>query len=74
MIRAMNLIMGNRGSKKGSFVIEYTVLVVLIILALVAMRLYLKNAICGRLRSAGDSFGQGRQYEKGVTTVTTNRQ
>lgn len=57
-------------SKKGVFTFEYVVLIALVVLALLAMRFYLKGAMQGRLRSAADSFGQGRQYEPGVTVET----
>lgn len=59
-------------TKKAVFTIEWLVLIVLIVLALLAMQLYLKRSVNGRFKSAGDSFGQGRQYEPGVTIVTWN--
>lgn len=70
MNNGINLDMVNIRSKKGSFTLEYTVFIVLLLLALLAMRFYLKGAMQGKLRSAADAFGQGRQYESGVTCET----
>ena len=58
------------GSKKGVFSFEYVLIVVLIVLALLALRLYVNRAVCGKLRSSADAFGYGRQYEPGVTVET----
>ena len=68
----MNLNIRKQKSKRGVFTVEFMVLIVIIVLALLAMQLYLKRSVNGRFRSAGDSFGQGRQYEPGVTRVTFN--
>jgi Flp pilus assembly pilin Flp len=70
----MNLLNINKmlRSKKGIFILEYVALVALVVLALLAMRIYLKGAVCGRFRSAADSFGMGRQYDPNQTTETNN--
>jgi uncharacterized protein (UPF0333 family) len=67
-----NLNLKLRMSQRAMFSVEYTTLIVLIILALLAMRFYLKRSMCGRVRGAADAFGQGRQYEPGVTVETWN--
>ena len=72
MNRIKNKFMRGWQSRAGSFTIEYTALVILIVLALLAMKFYLRGAMCGSFRSVADSFGQGRQYEPGVTTETTS--
>lgn len=55
---------------RAASVIEYALLIAVIVLALLAMQFYLKRAMFGSLRGAGDTFGQGRQYQPGVTVVT----
>lgn len=55
--------------KKGVFAMEYAVLVVVAVAALIVMAPYLKRALGGKWRQGGDSFGYGRQYEPGCTTV-----
>jgi uncharacterized protein (UPF0333 family) len=62
----------NLKSQRASFTIEYGALIVIIVLALLAMQFYLKRSMFGKLRSTGDMFGQGKQYEPGVTVVTEN--
>jgi len=53
--------------KKGTSILEYSLLVAIVIAALLAMQIYVKRAVSGRWREAGDVFGFGRQFEKGVT-------
>ena len=55
---------------RGSFILEYSVLIAIVIAALVCMQVYVKRAICGRWRQVGDVFGSGRQYEPNVTQIT----
>lgn len=47
---------------KGMQMIEYSLVVVIVVAALIGIQIYLKRAICGRWRQAGDTFGFGRQY------------
>jgi Flp pilus assembly pilin Flp len=54
-------------SPRGSFSIEYAVLIVVLASAVVGMSVYMKRAISGRWRQSADTFGQGRQFEPGVT-------
>ena len=49
---------------KASLMLEYAVLIAVVVAALVAMSVYFRNAISGRYREAGDTFGFGRQYER----------
>jgi|GEM_PF-895351 len=49
----------------GQVFIEYTVLIVCIIMALIAMQAYLKRGIQGKLRDSADQIGS--QYEPGNT-------
>lgn len=55
--------------RKGFSILEYTILVVVVLAALIAMRVYVQRAIMGRYRQAGDTFGFGRQFEPGVTSI-----
>jgi Flp pilus assembly pilin Flp len=58
-------------NKRGSFSIEYALLISVIIVSLIAMSIYFIKALSGRWRQVGDGFGQGRQYEPGNTTITS---
>jgi Flp pilus assembly pilin Flp len=49
--------------KKAMSVIEYSMLIAIVVAALVGMQIYLKRALCGQWKSAGDVFGFGRQYD-----------
>ncbi len=53
--------------KKGFGMIEYTVLIVIVMVALYFMRGQIQGAFFGRWKTAGDSFGVGRQYDPGRT-------
>ena len=61
-------------SSKGQGVIEYTILIAILVAVLVGMASYVQRALAGKWRDVGDTFGYGRQYEPGVTAVTTVRQ
>lgn len=52
--------------KRGQSTLEYAVLIVVIIAALVAMQVYLKRGIQGRMRESTDQIGQ--QFSPGYTT------
>ena len=58
--------------KRGQSALEYAVLVVIIIGALLSIQFYLKRGIQGRLKSSADDIGD--QYSVGNTNVlkTTN--
>ncbi|MFC1631571.1 hypothetical protein ACFL1I_07845 [Candidatus Omnitrophota bacterium] len=56
-------------NKKGSSILEYVALIVLLIAAFLLMEKYVKRSLCDRWRSAGDIFGGGRQYLPNVTSV-----
>ena len=59
-----------RLAERGQSVIEYAVLIAVAVAALVGMSVYTKRALMGKWRTVGDTFGSGRQYEPGVTTVS----
>lgn len=54
----------------GQSTIEYAVLIAVVVAAIVSMSVFTRRALTGRWRAAGDTFGYGRQYEPGVTTVS----
>ncbi|MBN3038980.1 MAG: hypothetical protein JW869_06165 [Candidatus Omnitrophica bacterium] len=56
-------------SNIGSLMVEYTMLVVIIVAALLCAQIYVKRALCGRWRKSADFFGQGRQYEPNETVI-----
>ena len=47
---------------KGMSSLEYAVVIAIIVAALLGMSVYIKRAICGKMRESGDAFGYGRQY------------
>lgn len=47
---------------KGMLSLEYAAFIAILIVALLAMSVYIRRAICGKLRDSGDTFGYGRQY------------
>lgn len=55
------------GSRRGQSVFEMSLLLVLIVAALIAMQVYLKRSIQGRLRSNADNIGE--QYDPAMTTL-----
>ena len=59
--------------KRGQSTLEYAVLIVVIIGALLSIQVYMKRGIQGRLKSAADDIGD--QYSDGNTNIikTTNR-
>ena len=47
----------------GVSVLEYVIVVMVVILALIGMRPYLRNGIVGQYRKAGEGLGFLRQYD-----------
>lgn len=56
-------------TKRGQSTLEYAVLIVVIIAALITMQVYLKRGIQGRVRESADQIGEA--YSPGATI--TNR-
>jgi len=54
--------------RKGQSTLEYAVLIVIIIAALLAMNQYIKRGLQGRLKSSTDDIGD--QFSPGNTNVT----
>ncbi len=57
--------MRQRVSKRGQSTLEYAVLIVVIIAALIAMQVYIKRGVQGRLRESSDQIGE--QFSPGIT-------
>ncbi len=49
--------------QKGVSIVETSMLLVIVIAVLLVMQIYVKRAINGRWKEAGDVFGFGRQQE-----------
>lgn len=64
----------NNRNRKGQSTLEYAILVIVIIGALLAIQVYIKRGIQGRLKSAtddiGDQFSVGNQKLDRTETVT----
>ena len=61
--------MQRRKNKAQSFT-EYAILIGLAVAVLIGIRVYMLRTVQEKFRQAADVFGQGEQYEKGVTQVT----
>ncbi|MDP2652463.1 MAG: hypothetical protein Q8Q08_00350 [Candidatus Omnitrophota bacterium] len=53
--------------KKGQSTLEYAVLIIIVIGALLSIQVYIKRGVQGRLKSAADDIGD--QYSPGNTNV-----
>ncbi len=49
--------------------LEYAILIAIIAAVVMAMRIYFVRAVQEKYRQAADVFGEGEQYERGVTVV-----
>ena len=49
-------------NKKGFTILEYSLLIIIVVAAFLAMQIYLKRALAGRWKSSVDTIGFGRQY------------
>ena len=56
-------------NQKAQSVIEYTAILVVIMLAIFFMQHYIQRGIQGRWKSTGDSFGFERQFDLNKTVV-----
>jgi uncharacterized protein (UPF0333 family) len=64
----VRLLRKKRGQKRllGQSTLEYAILVVVVIMALVGIQAYLKRGIQGRMRESADQIGD--QFSAGLTT------
>ena len=49
--------------RRGSYLLEYAVVTVVVTAALIGMAVYARRALSGKWRQAADTFGHGKQYE-----------
>lgn len=49
-------------NQKGFSIIEYVIMLIIILLAILAIRGYVLKSTAGRYKAVGDSYGLGRQY------------
>jgi len=59
-------------NKKGQSTLEYAILVVVVIVALIVAQVYIKRAISGRLKSSADDIGEQYSFygtESNWTTI-----
>ncbi|MGE0267833.1 MAG: hypothetical protein AB7S78_05205 [Candidatus Omnitrophota bacterium] len=57
----------NKNRKKGQSTLEYAILIIIIIGALLSIQVYIKRGVQGRLKSAADDIGD--QFSTGNTNV-----
>ena len=63
-------------NRKGQSTLEYAILIIIIIAALISLQTYIKRGLSGRLKSATDDIGEGfstatgAKYTKRVTTTS----
>lgn len=58
-------------SRRGQSTLEYAILILIVIVALLAMQTYLKRGIQGRMRESSDNIGEA--YSPGYTTSSFTR-
>lgn len=51
------------GNKKATSTMEYVLLIIIILGALLLSQRYILRGFAGRWKAVGDSFGQGKQYD-----------
>ena len=57
----------NKKKTKGQSTLEYAILIIIVIGALLSIQIYIKRGVQGRLKSATDDIGE--QYSPGNTNV-----
>jgi len=58
----------NKKRQRGQSTVEYAILIIIVIGALLSIQVYIKRGIQGRLKSASDDIGE--QYSPGNTNIT----
>lgn len=57
--------------QKGQSVLEYAMIIAVVVAGLIAMQVYMKRGVQGKLRSSVDDIGA--QFDAGNTNVTSHR-
>src|SRR3989338_9750884 len=68
LIKVLSKNMRTFFNKRATAVIEYTALLVIIMLVFLSFQKYVIRGFAGRWKEAGDAFGYGRQYDPVKTT------
>ncbi len=55
-------------NKKGQGTLEYAIIIAVVVAALIAMQVYIKRGLQGKLKQSSDEIGE--QYSPGYTTAT----
>jgi len=59
-------------NKKGQGILDFTMLLLIVIAAVLIMGYYVRNSISGKLRESADTIGQGEVFRPGATTESQN--
>lgn len=57
--------------RNGQAILDYVILLLVIISALLIIKHYIRNTLSGKIREGADTIGQGEVYRPGYTSVTT---
>jgi uncharacterized protein (UPF0333 family) len=57
-------------SKQAQSILEYALVLMIVIAALMIMSYYTRNSLAGKIRATGDIFGKGEVYDLNKTVVT----
>ena len=60
----------NKRRRKGQSTVEYAVLIVIVIAALLSIQIYIKRGVSGRMRDSADQIGD--QFELGNTRAISS--
>ena len=60
-------------NKRGQGILDYVVLLLIVIAVLLIMSYYIRNSLSGKIRDAGDVFGQGETYRPGKSVESANK-
>lgn len=59
-------------NKRAFTTLQYALMLVVAVAAILALQVMLRRAISAKWKESADTLGGGRQYERGVTTITVN--
>lgn len=59
------------GKRKGQGTLEYAIIIAAVVAALLAINMYMKKAVQGKLRDTSDEIGRQFEPDKFSSTVTT---
>ena len=58
-------------NRKGQSTLEYSILVVVVIMALIGAQAYIKRSISGRMRESSDDIGEQYSFDTATSNYTT---